>query len=175
MKKKILGLALIAIAFVTFASSAQNTKTDNTTKQEIMKGKKADHKDFGKQKNPYEGLNLTDAQKSQLQQLDAKRKEAREQQKQLKKEQKQRKDSTKHAERIAAKKSYLQEVKAIIGPEQYVLFLENAYVNGGAHNKGMKAKGQDSKKKGAKDMGDKRAKKNESKKDFRAKTSKTQS
>ena len=38
------------------------------------------------------------------------------------------------AERRASKKAYLEEVKAIIGPDQYVVFLENFYLNGGQGN-----------------------------------------
>ncbi|MDE6654692.1 MAG: hypothetical protein K2K37_09940, partial [Muribaculaceae bacterium] len=42
--------------------------------------------------------------------------------------------------RRASKKSYLDEVKAIIGPDQYVVFLENMYLNGGGDRggKGMR-------------------------------------
>lgn len=81
--------------------------------------------------NPFEGINLTEAQKSRLQQLDTKRKAARQEQAQAKKDMKQRNDSARKADRIASKKAYLEEIKAIVGPENYVIFLENMYVNGG--------------------------------------------
>ena len=35
-----------------------------------------------------------------------------------------------------ARKEYLEEVKAIIGPDQYIVFLENMYVNGGGNHNG---------------------------------------
>ena len=50
------------------------------------------------------------------------------------------------AARKAAKIQYLQDVKAIVGPEQYVVFLENFYVNG--NNQGGKSKMQSSHKSG---------------------------
>ncbi|MDE5807005.1 MAG: hypothetical protein K2H76_02735, partial [Muribaculaceae bacterium] len=148
---------------VSFSGIARNVSSDtNAGKERVenVKGKKGERKDAknfdkkdrkdkkkeGKEgkrmarKNPYEGLQLTDTQKQQLQQLDANRKAAREQQKMARKENKMRNDSLKMAERRADKKSYLEEVKAIIGPDQYVVFLENFYINGnGGQHKAMKA------------------------------------
>lgn len=80
MKKKILGLALIAMSVVTFTGMAQTTNKDNNVKKENIKGKKADKQMRRNQVNPFEGLNLTDAQKTQLQNLDTQRKAARDQQ-----------------------------------------------------------------------------------------------
>lgn len=137
MKKKILGLALIAMSVVTFAGMAQTTNKDNNVKKENIKGKKTGKQMCCNQVNPFEGLNLTNAQKTQLQNLDTKCKAARDQQMKECKENRQCNDSTRMAERRAAKKSYLDQVKAIVGPEQYVVFLENFYVNAG--NRGNKA------------------------------------
>lgn len=142
MKKKVLGLALVAMSLVSFSSMAQNQSNDTTTKLETVKGKKADKQTRRNQINPFEGLNLTEAQKSQLQQLDANRKTAREQQAQARRENKQRNDSARIAQRQASKKAYLDEVKAIVGPEQYVVFLENMYVNSGGHRHGKSAVSQ---------------------------------
>ena len=64
MKKKILGLALIAMSVVTFSGMAQTTNKDNNVKKENIKGKKADKQVRRNQVNPFEGLNLTDAQKT---------------------------------------------------------------------------------------------------------------
>ncbi len=145
MKKKILSLAIIAMSFIAFSGVAQNTSSETSIgkeRVENVKGKKAAKKGDRKfdKKNPYEGMTLTETQKQKLQQLDANRKAAREQQKMARKENKMRKDSLKMVERRAAKKSYLEEVKAIVGPEQYVVFLENFYINGngGGHNKAIK-------------------------------------
>lgn len=143
MKKKILSLAIAAIALISFNGMAQtsNSEIPNTTKKECVGKKKCDNvagkqcKDGKRTKaNPYEGMNLTEAQKTQLQQLDGKRKSARKLDMQSKKENKQRNDSLRMAQRRADRKSYLEEVKAIVGPENYVLFLENTYVNGRDRN-----------------------------------------
>lgn len=139
MKKKVLGLALVAMSLIAFNGMAQNSSDQtNTVNKENVKSKKNEKGSCCKAANPFEGLNLNDSQKSQLQQLDSKRKAAREQQAQTRKETKQRNDSARMAARRADKKSYLEEVKAIIGPEQYVVFLENMYVNGGGKQNGGK-------------------------------------
>lgn len=143
MKKKILSIALLAMSLATFNGMAQTTTTDNNVKVENVKCNKADKKGQRPKMNPYEGLNLTDAQKTQLQQLDAKRRDAFKQQKQAQKDQKQAQKAQKQEDkaarmeaRKAAKKEYLEEVKAIIGPDQYVVFLENMYINAGNQQKG---------------------------------------
>ncbi|MDE6254608.1 MAG: hypothetical protein K2M39_00270 [Muribaculaceae bacterium] len=160
MKKKILSIALIAMSLVSFTGMAQNTNPEssiNKEKVENVRGKKGDKKGDKKfdkksdrksdkkcerkdgKKNPYAGLTLTEAQQQKLQQLDNNRKAARQQQKMARKENKMRTDSLKKMERLAAKKSYLEEVKAIVGPDQYVVFLENYYINGnGGQGKAIK-------------------------------------
>lgn len=172
MKKKILTLALLAMSLVSFSGMAQNTTSNTSCTQtekcckagKDMKGKKEGMKE---KKNPYEGLTLTDAQKSKLQQLDEKRMAARRQKmeamranKDAQKGQKPDMEAMK-AQRKAEKIEYLQEVKEIIGPDQYVVFLENFYVNGGQGGKKMVqgprgqkpgfAHNKDGKKKGMKD------------------------
>ncbi|MDE6480492.1 MAG: hypothetical protein K2L45_09495 [Muribaculaceae bacterium] len=171
MKKKVLGLALMAMALVGFNGMAQNNSQKNAqgckAQTECAKGCKGMKKEAREMKNPYEGLTLTDAQKSKLAELDNKRmadhKAKMEARKSESNGQKADKSKT-HAEmkalreaRKADKVEYLKEVKEIIGPDQYVVFLENFYVNGGgnhgdkkafqqgkggkqgmAHNKGMK-------------------------------------
>lgn len=159
MKKTIVSLAIAALSLSTFSVMAQNNTNvnDNSVKKECVKGdKKCDKdgkmgkgpragKDMKAKKNPFEGINLSEAQKTKLQELDNKQKEARmakkeemKAQKQEMKAQKLANDSVKKAERKAAKKAYLEEVKAIIGPENYVIFLENVYLNGGDKPRGDK-------------------------------------
>lgn len=154
MKKTILSLAFAAISLVAFNGMAQtnNDNAGNVANKECVNGttcangnkacataKKAPNK---VKANPFEGINLTDAQKSQLQQLDTKRKAARQEQAQAKKDMKQRNDSARKADRIASQKAYLEEIKAIVGPENYVVFLENMYVNGGNGHGNKAAIGQ---------------------------------
>lgn len=171
MKKKVLGLALMAMALVGFNGMAQNNTQSCTsngcTAQKVCT--KGAEKAARNAMNAYEGLNLTDAQKSKLAELENKRLAERQAKMEARKAeanngQKAEKKNMTEAEKQAhmqankaAKLEYLQEVKEIIGPDQYVVFLENFYVNGGdqkggkaikqghrdgkkgmAHNKGMK-------------------------------------
>ncbi len=151
MKKKVLGLALMAMALVGFNGMAQdNTQNCNnqscTSQTQCQKGNKGMKKEAREAKNPYEGLNLTDAQKSKLAQLDSKRQaerkakmEALKADKNAQKADKSKSDADRKAKmeaRKADKIQYLQEVKEIIGPDQYVVFLENFYVNGGSQQGG---------------------------------------
>ncbi len=143
MKKRIFSVALLAMSLFAVNGVAQNpANNSNSTQIENVKGKKMEKKGERAKKNPYEGLNLTDAQKAKLQQLDEKQaaqrkqqmeemKAERKQQKEAQKADKQRNEQARKEARKAAKKEYLEEVKAIIGPDQYVVFLENFYINGG--------------------------------------------
>ena len=124
MKKKIFGIALLAISFVTFTSAAQD-KTENKSqtsgsKTEKPRGNKKAVRDAV---NPFEGLTLTDAQQSKLKEVTDKQKAQRTEKK--KEAGKQREQA--RQERKTKRSAYLKEVKAILTPEQYVTFLENAY------------------------------------------------
>ncbi len=146
----------MAMALVGFNGMAQNNSQSCTAqgckaKTECSKGTKGTKKEAREAKNPYEGLNLTDAQKSKLAQLDSKRQAERKAKMEARKaeanSQKAAKKDMTEAEKQAAKKAkmearkadkieYLQEVKEIIGPDQYVVFLENFYVNDGGQQGG---------------------------------------
>lgn len=146
MKKRVFSLALIAASLFSATAFAQTqSESDSNGKAAIEKvrgekGKKQKMGDRKKNRNPYEGLNLTDAQKSKLQQLDEKHSAERKAAAEAMKADKQRNDSAKAVARKNAKKEYLEEVKAIIGPDQYVVFLENFYINGNGGNHSGKAK-----------------------------------
>ena len=116
MKKKIASLALIAMSLVAFPSMAENKaakKSDNTatTCAVAQRGDRP-----SRQACLFEGMNLTEAQQTQLQELnrqqrearkakaEAFKKEAREAKKDLK-EQKMQRDSVAMAERKAEKKA----------------------------------------------------------------------
>lgn len=75
-----------------------------------------------RQQCAFENLNLTDAQKQQLKAL-------------CEKQQKSKKESKaeRKADRKAAKKARLKAIKGILTPEQYVMFLENHFLNGGGN------------------------------------------
>ncbi|MDE5997623.1 MAG: hypothetical protein K2G77_05360, partial [Muribaculaceae bacterium] len=153
MKKKVLGLALMAMALVGFNGMAQNNSQKNAqcckAQTECTKSVRGMKKEAREMKNPYEGLTLTDAQKSKLAELDSKRiadhkakMEARKSDNNGQKVDKSKSHADMKARmeaRKADKLEYLKEVKAIIGPDQYVVFLENFYVNGSGNNNGCKA------------------------------------
>lgn len=124
MKKTVLGLAIAAMSFTAFSTMAQTTACNNTAScnnEQVCTGGEC---------ALFDGLNLTDTQKAQLQKLNANRRIAREQMAKARKETKMRDVQAARADRRASKKQYLEEVKAIIGPDQYVTFLENVYING---------------------------------------------
>ena len=182
MKKKVLGLALMAMALVGFNGMAQDNSRKNAqcckAQTECAKGGKGMKKEAREMKNPYEGLTLTDAQKSKLAELDSKRMADRKAKMEARKAdvkgQKGERNEADMKARMEARKAdkmeYLEEVKAIIGPDQYVVFLENFYVNGGRNQNGGKAirQGKDGHKgmahnKGMKDQrkgGDRKGKRN---------------
>lgn len=160
MKKKILGIAMAVMALVAVPSIAQTPASQDGAKKECCKencdknkkcdkagkGQKCDNGQqcakgqkpgkAGKQFNPFEGLSLTEAQQAQINQLQEKCKTERQAKAEAAKCDKQKCDSVKAADRQAAKKAYLEEVKTILGPEQYVVFLENVYMNAGHQNGG---------------------------------------
>lgn len=166
---------MMAMSLVGFNGMAQNTaqctKAQVENKACCQKGgndRKGGKMQLREKKNPYEGLTLTDAQKSKLAELDAKQQAKRQAAMEARKSDSQKSEATKaekknmtKAEKMAAKQAkmqarrsekleYLQEVKAIVGPEQYVVFLENMYVNGGPQDGGKAIKQGD--RGGRKDM-----------------------
>ena len=130
MKKKILGIALLAMAAVLPAaaqSDNNSTCTQNLTTQKC--GKTATKQRACQAPNPFEGLNLTEAQKTKLDDL---RKAHTDQNKTYRKQAADaRRDESK-----ARKQNYLNDVKAVLTPEQYVQFLENQFINGGGPRMG---------------------------------------
>ncbi|MDE5941477.1 MAG: Spy/CpxP family protein refolding chaperone [Muribaculaceae bacterium] len=129
MKKKILALAFVCMSVAGFGAVAQTTcdnggcnKKESTCAKQGKKG--------GDRVNPFEGLNLTDSQKGQLKELREKKMASRKAMAEARKADKQRNDSVRMADRKASRKQYLEEVKAIVGPENYVVFLENMVING---------------------------------------------
>ena len=118
----------------------QNGK-DGVCKGEKKDGKKGDK--FGKQKgnrpvfNPFDGVQLTDDQQQRLQvlqqglgpvQLSKEQQERIPENKNLTDEQKKQLKAERQAQKLESKKNYLNGVKEILTPDQYVIFLENVYL-----------------------------------------------
>lgn len=155
MKKKIFGMALAAMSLVAFSSNAQTCPSTPcapkqdcskvcsakpcSPAQECLKSSKGN---CLAKSDRYEGMNLTEEQKTRLHELNVKRMaDIKEKKAAHKLQQKQAKAESKEACRAARKASrqaYLEEVKAIVGPENYIIFLENSYKNGGNRTKDAK-------------------------------------
>ena len=135
MKKRILGLALIAMSMAAIGANAQtnsNCPNDNSncTKTECTRSQKCGKGDAYKLRSNavFDKMNLSADQKAKLQALKQKKAEARKAAAEARKAQKQRGNTEARASREAEKKQYLQDLKAIIGPDNYVIFLEDYYV-----------------------------------------------
>lgn len=138
MTKKLI-LAMFALSAVTFGSFAADNKADNN------KGVCNENVNCHKQKcdrkdrvcpNPFEGLNLTETQKTQLDELRASMPCNKGKQKNDKNEGR--------VDRKQCKRDFLAKVKTILTPEQYVTFLENNFADRGArkHDGYRKGHGQ---------------------------------
>lgn len=175
MKKKIFSIAIVALSLFGTSAMAQtanqpqqkSTQTEcvaKCDKSQCTKGKGECTKGKGDKKHRagackadlFKGMTLTDAQKTQLQELQTQRMEARKQakmaQKDKKKELKQQKDSTMRVAREAEMRNYLAQVKKIVGPEQYVIFLENIAINTPSQNRQIVKKAPNFDRHGAKGM-----------------------
>ncbi len=129
MKKKIAATAILALALISFSSPAQTPQvcpTDPDSQPVCMaptyRGGKACN-------DPFAGLTLTEAQKSQLDELNKKQAEQRRKNVKAVREQRGRRNAEMSKFHQEQRRQYLADVKAIVGPEQYVVFLENFYVN----------------------------------------------
>lgn len=136
MKKKVLSLAVLMASVFTFGSFAQ-TKSDNKdaacTKTECPAKAKGDK--AANRPNPFEGINLTADQQTRLQAIREKAKAERTEQmaqKKAAKAEKKQADATardaRRAEMTKKRQDYLVQIKEVLTPEQYVVFLENCYV-----------------------------------------------
>ena len=173
--KKVIVSMMLAVALFGGTAFAQNQAQGNTgaTQQQTeqtQKGKKEGKKKMNRPAfNPFDGVQLTQDQQQRLQVLrqglgpvvldkeqQAKIKEnpnlTPEQKKQLKEERK--------ANKLQAKKNYLNGVKEILTPDQYVIFLENCYIytpqQSDKATKMGKAKKSNKGQKGSKDRKDKK-------------------
>lgn len=145
MKKKVLSLALLAIAFVGINSFAQTSANGNSApkqeKTERMKDGKGMRHGHG---NPFEGIQLTDAQKTQLEQLrtrDSKNDKANpaDCQKKCEKGERPAKPTEEQiAAREARKQQFMNDVKNILTPEQYTTFEQNMSKMSADKNMGKK-------------------------------------
>lgn len=136
--KKTFMTSIIALAFI-FAVPVSAQKSDNTSgaakvehSKKDIKNRKARHQRI----NAFEGIELTDAQKEAIKSLTPKRHEctSKDSLNCKNSDDKQRRGHANSAmRRNGAKKirtAYVNGVKEILSPDQYVVFLENIVVKG---------------------------------------------
>lgn len=147
MKKAIVSMMMAGALLIGGTAYAQTDATTGATVQKEnvkgeRKGKKGDIKRKGEmvpkpQFNPFDGIQLTDDQQQRLQVLQqgiGPVRLSKEQQEKipvnpnLTDEQKKQLKEEKKAKKLEAKKNYLNGVKEILTPDQYVVFLENVYL-----------------------------------------------
>lgn len=122
MKKKIFSATILALSFIALPAMAQNCKQgtcpEGNTTACCTEGKaKAGNGCV----NPFEGLNLTDAQKEKLKAIERPCRKAAERNR----ETRQQCSTERRNDRV----KFLADIKAVLTPEQYVQFLENNFVN----------------------------------------------
>lgn len=134
MKSKIIALSLVALSTMSFTSFAQDNKRACVSQTTCVNTPDCMNQECGPA-CPFAGLNLTDAQRTQLRDLEKKQTDSRREARELRKADKRANDSIMRAERQEARRAYLKQVKEIVGPENYVTFLENSYINGNLNGK----------------------------------------
>ena len=139
MKKIILSIAVVLASMTGFSAIAQ-PPDDNAT-QPTTESTKRPPKTNTPRYNPFAGLNLSETQQSELQALRPS-KEAKKQNKDKKDDVKNMTTAEKQAlrkqraeNRIQNRRDYLDKVKNILTPNQYMQFLENSYVEQGVNGK----------------------------------------
>ena len=129
----LLGLAVAAAP--AFASKQDSKENGNKDKKECKGHHGKCHK--GECPNPFEGLNLTADQQTKL---DALRQEYKAKKSEAKKDLKEKRQEM-SMEAKAKKSEYLDKLKQILTPEQYVTYLENQVTKADHHKMGKKPHG----------------------------------
>ena len=147
MKKTIVSMMMATALLFGSAAYAQTT-TDGTTgasvqKENVKKGKKGGKEgkgkrgDRGQKFNPFDGVQLTDDQQQKLQvlrqglgpvELTPEQEAKIPENPNLSPEQKKKLNEVRKNNMKENKKKYLNGVKEILTPDQYVIFLENCYL-----------------------------------------------
>lgn len=136
MKKKIIAAALFAITLVSFPSLAQQPEQTaaKCTEQTCTQSEKCTPQKC----NPFEGLNLTEQQQASIKELQKQRADQAKNEKEKARKDKAQRDSSARENRRQSRLAYLQQLKGILTPEQYVSFLENSYAGNSNRDKARK-------------------------------------
>lgn len=165
MKKTLFAALFLGASMFAFNASAQTQKKDDSCAKCPKTECSSDKSDCNSvvppckiKFNPFIGTTITPEQQAKLEQLNkdraAKKAEAKEQMWKSRQES----DSIRRADNL----EYLRQVKEIIGPDQYVIFLENIAVAQPQNDKGMKP-GKDGAMRAKMDKGDKPGKRGDMK------------
>lgn len=150
MKKQLITLAFAAVGFISmnaFAQAPSNKegKARRANNTECVNPAQCANPNECKAKrpvcNPFEGLNLTDAQKTKLEAIPNPRKVAQEMKQAAKADSIKTDKAAVKAMRKDIRSNYLRQVKDVLSADQYVTFLENYFVNApasGKHHKDIK-------------------------------------
>lgn len=141
MKKILLALAItLGIAGSAFAQTNANSncrRNADAPAQQCRQG------ECPQASNLFEGLNLTPEQQTALEAIQNQcRDNARENRDSVRENREQRREQQREA-RLQQRRDCLSQIKAVLTPEQYVTFLENAFVNAPGKNKAPKMEGRD--------------------------------
>lgn len=128
MKRTILSIALVAVATLMLTAVANNNDANENLTHDKCKKECCDNNKIKRGKhhkarmfNPFEGITLSDSQKEQLKAKALERKANREEM------MKAHSDENKKM-----RKQYLEDLKIVLTPEQYMQYLENLALN--SHN-----------------------------------------
>ena len=135
MKRTILSIAFVAVATLMLTAVANNNDANENLTQDKCKKECCDNNKIKRGKhhkarmfNPFEGITLSDSQKEQLKAKALERKANREEM--MKAHSDENKKMRKQWSDM--RKQYLEDLKLILTPEQYVQYLENLALN--SHN-----------------------------------------
>lgn len=127
MKKFLLALAVVAMAAGMANAANYKKQCDKKDATKCEKTVCPEKKQGPCELREFQGIELTDAQKTQLKALKSDCKAKKVEAKQAEKAEKARKMDARRADR----KAYLEKVKGILTPEQYTKYLENQKVGHG--------------------------------------------
>lgn len=136
MKKTIIALSVALISAIGFSAAADTTNNNDKKQNATCTSHNNSTCNHAKQKTCglFDGINLSADQKAKLEALQNKCREKCTKDKADKKQQKE----TFKKKRLENRKNYLNEIKGILTPEQYVQFLENSFIESpmkGKHHK----------------------------------------
>ncbi len=139
MKKKILGFATLALALISLPAAAQGKGAKDRSKNRCVNTEctnqacPASDSTCARARcgafNPFDGIQLTDAQRAGLKVVNEKRMAQRRACVEQQKCERISRDSLRMKARFNSRRNYLNDVKQVLTPDQYVVFLENMVVN----------------------------------------------